>query len=230
MAAQNGASDDDSQFSRLLARHKENLILARAREGEIPLDHEDRELQIRQHRYEYDSIQKEKKEGFQKTRMQCTVIGDPYLPSVARIWDLSKIAIRKLMLETHHRGRYVRLRVVAPSIRMSSVITVVEDEAGSAATLSLLYQEPENVRPAEDILKEGSVLLVKEPYFKLFAGGGYGIKVDHPTDIVFLSGDDLMIPDAWRLESEECEKTADEWKQEGNALTGAGKHREAIEM
>jgi len=230
MAAQEDVSDDDSQFFRLLAMHKTNLESARARKGEIPTDHEDRETQIEQYRIQYESIQREKKGGFEKTRLQSTIIGEPYLPSVASIRDLSKIIIRKLMLETHHRGRYMLLRVAAPPVRMSAVITVVEDEVGGAATFSLYQQEPESVRPAEDILKEGSVFLLKEPYFKVTGGGGYGIRVDHPTDVAFLSDDDPRVPDEWRLESENIKKTADEWKLEGNALMGAGKHREAIEM
>jgi hypothetical protein len=229
MVAQEDVSDD-SQFFRILEQHKAILEAATSRKGEVPTDHEDKKTLLEEYRIQYDSIQQEKKAGFEKTRLQSTVIGEPYYPSVANIHGLSKINIKELMLETHHRGRYMLLRVAAPPVRMSAVITVVEDEVGGAITFSLYQQEPEHVRPAADILKEGAVLLLKEPYFKITGGGQYGIRVDHPTDLVFLSGDDAWVPSEWRLESENVKKTADGCKQEGNALMGAGKHREAIEM
>jgi hypothetical protein len=229
MAAQEDVSDD-SEFFRILEKHKAIHEAAKSRKGEIPSDHEDKKTQLEEYRIQYDSMQQEKKAGFEKTRLQSTVIGEPYRPSVASYRDLSKIIIRKLMLETHHRGRYMLLRVAAPPVRMSAVITVVEDEVGGAATFSLYQQLPENVRPAADVLKKGDVLLLKEPYFKTTGGGGYGIRVDHPTDLLFLSEDDPRVPSEWRLESEDVKRTADEWKQEGNALMGAKKYREAIEM
>jgi hypothetical protein len=86
---------------------------------------------------------------------------------------------------------------------------------GDAATISLYQQEAERVRPAEEILKENAVILLKEPYFKCVAMGGYGIRVAHPTDIVWLPSDDPRIPSAWRTKSHRNEKTAEQWKQAG---------------
>lgn len=101
-----------------------------------------------------------------------------------------------------------------------------------ASMFSLYQQESENVRPAVDVLREKIIILLKEPYFKLTSGGSYGIRVDHPTDVVWLSDDDANVPRAWRATpaSQKDEKTADQWKQDGNSSVSAGKYSEAISM
>lgn len=59
-----------------------------------------------------------------------TIIGEPYLPSVASVQELKKMMICDLQLETHHRGFYLVLRCVVPPIRQNAILNVVEDEAG----------------------------------------------------------------------------------------------------
>lgn len=80
--------------------------------------------------------------------------GNPYHPSVARFEDLKKIMIKELMLETNHRGSYALLRFVCEPMRMTAVMNIAEDEAGTVVPFALYLQEPENIRPAETILNE----------------------------------------------------------------------------
>ncbi len=107
-----------------------------------------------------------------------------------------------------------------------ALISLAEDEAGNAVTFSLYQQEAENIRSAVETLKKDSVILLKEPYFKSVGDGGYGLRVDHPTDIVWLSSDDPNVPQAWRACKDD--KTADEWKQQGNTMVKTGDFRESI--
>lgn len=162
--------------------------------------------------------------------MLTTVIGIPYAPSVASFKDLHKGMIRDLRLETNHRGSYLLLRFKCSAMRMNAVLNIVEDEAGTVVEFTLYMQEPEVVRAAETILKNGAVIILKEPYFKVATSGSYLIRVDHPTDIVWLSEDDPRAPVLWRTSTAITSKCADYWKKKGNDLVGTGKFYEAIEM
>jgi len=184
------ASSADSRLFAFLEQQKSKLEEARKRAGEIPRDRDSRQTLIGLHLAQDELMKEDKAAGKQKRLF--TIIGDPYLPSAACHEKLQKIFIKDLQLETHHRGRYMLLRCAVPPIRQNAIISVVEDEAGDASTFSLYQQEPEHIRPAGDILKENSVLLLKEPYFKVTAGG-YGLRVDHPTDVMYATSPSIYL-------------------------------------
>jgi hypothetical protein len=58
-------------------------------------------------------------------------------------------------------------------------------------------------------------VLIKEPYFKIIGDGEYGLRVDHASDIVWVE-EDKRIPLQWRLRIGDLDKSADDWKLEGN--------------
>jgi hypothetical protein len=62
---------------------------------------------------------------------------------------------------------------------------------------------------------EGSIIAVKEPYFKYNAPDDYMICVDHPSDAVYLKFDDPIIPKAFQSDDEETDTAAD-WKSAGD--------------
>lgn len=56
--------------------------------------------------------------------------------------NLRKIMIKDLNLETNHRGSYVLLRFICTAMRMTVVMNIVEDEAGSVVPFAIYMQEP----------------------------------------------------------------------------------------
>lgn len=58
-----------------------------------------------------------------------------------------------MVLETHHRGRYILVKTVTPVDRMTAILAIVEDEEGNSLMLQLFSQE--KARSADDILSEG---------------------------------------------------------------------------
>lgn len=162
--------------------------------------------------------------------MQTTVIGNPYAPSVASFKDLKKVMLKDLTVETNHRGSYLLLRFICPAMRMTAIMNVAEDEAGTVMPFALYFQDPETTRTAESILKEKGIIILKEPYFKVGTNGQYAVRVDQPTDIIWLSEDDPRVPKKWRTKSASVLKPAEYWKKKGNDLVGAGKFFDAIEM
>lgn len=120
---------------------------------------------------------------------------DPYPPSVASLKNLKPTMLKDLKLETHHRGHCLLIRFVCQAILWGGVRNVAEDENGNGVQFSL---HSYMVGGVQNVLKTGSVIILKEPYFKIGTNGQYEIRVDHCTDIVWLSDDDSRIPEKWK--------------------------------
>ena len=219
---------NDAQYAHILLAQKARLEAARARKGERPTDRPSRNALARDHMIQYQQFMTLKKSDSKDVQMRASIVGDSYLPSTMPLQDLKKIMIDELTLETHHRGSYLLLRLFVPPVRLTGIISLAEDEAGDALTFSLYQQESEDVRPAANILKKDCILLLKEPYFKCVGDGGYGLRVDHPTDLVWLSSDDALVPSAWRAPKVDQAQTGIEWKQKGNDEVKDGKFEEAV--
>ncbi|PGH18369.1 hypothetical protein AJ79_00435 [Helicocarpus griseus UAMH5409] len=71
-------------------------------------------------------------------------------------------------------------------------MAIVEDEMEDVLCLQLYHQDVD--RANDDILPQGTVFIIKEPYLKLMADGNYGIRVDHLSDIVYLPVGDHRFP------------------------------------
>lgn len=126
------------------------------------------------------------------TAIRSSFVPPAYPPCTNGFADLKKTMVNNLVLETHHRGAYLLLRTITPASRMTAVMALVEDEDGSVLLLQLLNQDKD--LPADDSLSEGTVLVVKEPYLKIMADGGYGIPVDHLSDIQFMARYHKAVP------------------------------------
>ena len=168
--------------------------------------------------------------------LKTSVMGEPYPPSVKSIDDslagkgektLKKIMMKELRIG-RNKGTYLLVRTIVPAFRMTAIISVVQDEDGDVEALSLYHQEPEHVRCTEDILKNKTVLVLKEPFFKVLGDGGYGIRVDHLTDVVMFKASDARIPSEWAPRLVELNLTAERLWKLGNACVEMGKWRDAI--
>jgi hypothetical protein len=137
-----------------------------------------------------------------------------YPPCVSSFNKLKKVMITNLSLETHHRGRYLLLRTVTPTDTMTAVMAVVEDEDGSVLMIQL-YNQDQQLSGAQS-LREGTVLVVKEPYVKVMADGDYGIRVDHLSDVMFIPEFDNLVPLSWRKRVTQADQNASYWKEKGS--------------
>jgi len=195
------------QLSNLLTAQKTAAQNAFRRKGERPKNLPPRTQCVEEFRMAALSNQMGNMQAGQK--MMMTVIGNPYHPSVASFKDLKKTMLRDLTLETNHRGSYILLRFICSPMRVIAVMNVAKDEAGTVIPFALYLQDPESIRPAESILKEKSVIIIKEPYFKVGTNGQYAVRVDQPTDIIWLSEDDPRIPTKWRAPGADVPETGE---------------------
>ncbi|KAK4180472.1 hypothetical protein QBC36DRAFT_229583 [Triangularia setosa] len=158
--------------------------------------------------------------------LSISFIPSPYAPCAQPFCDLKKIMVDDLVLETHHRGTFLLVRVVTPQDRITAVMAIVEDERGEVLLLQLYHQ----VETTEDILVPGRVLIIRDPYLKLTADGKHGLRVDHVSDIVFLPVHEDRIPACWRSEvTNPQNQSAGFWKAKGNDCFGQSRYHAAIE-
>lgn len=217
------------QWIASLGKQEQTLEAAKKRKGERPRDMKSRGLVIHEFMLLHESLKFQKMYRSNGRHMMYTSwVAEPYPPSVAPLSTLQKLYINQMQLETHHRGSYALLRVATPPSVMVAVIMIVEDEKGNAVMLQLYQQEDTEYALAEDIVQLGGVCIVKEPYLKTMSNGGYGLRVDHVTDIVWLAQGDDRVPLGWRARISEVDKTAREWKEEGNAALKARDLHKAV--
>jgi hypothetical protein len=154
--------------------------------------------------------------------IQTSFLPPAYPPCTATMADLKKVTISDLRLENHHRGSYVLFRAVTPTSTMTGILVIVEDEASDVLFLQLYNQEGQLATDGR--LVAGAVVIVKEPYLKVMADGSYGIRVDHLSDVKFLSKHDEQIPPAWRQKVMEINVSANDWKLKGNGWFDKGSY------
>lgn len=218
---------DAPQFMQLLLKQKQNLQDAQSRKGQRLKGRKSRDEIVLQ--FKFQLMMKQGRADFNGFNLRSSFVPPAYVPCISPLSDLTKVMIRDLLLETHHRGSYLLLRSITPPDRMNAVMAIVEDENMDTLMLQLYYQEEENERAAEEILEEGTVLIVKEPYFKLMSDGDHGIRVDHLSDITHLPIYDERVPNCWQLRSAKHYASASAWKMKGNDYFNESKYDAAIE-
>ena len=207
----------------MLDKQKQTLQKAKTRQGQRPLDRAPRDEAY----MSFMMAAMLRGDRSQHHMIHSSFMPPAYRPCVTPVAELKRITIRDLQLETHHRGTYLLLQSLTPPNRMTGIMALMEDENGDAVLLQLYQQEDEEVRKATDIVNVGTVLLVKEPYFKVMGDGRYGLRVDHVSDILRVEGDE-NIPEAWRT-GYRSGTSAESWKTQGNQAMSEGRYWDAIE-
>lgn len=103
-------------------------------------------------------------------------------------------------------------------------MAAIEDETKDVDRLAL-YHTKEALR-AFEILPEGTVVTVKEPFYHMEEDGRYALRVDHPSDMVVLEHHHKLCPEQWQ-DREETHMTALDWKLEGDKAIKRKEYLEA---
>ncbi|KAH8433206.1 TPR domain protein [Aspergillus melleus] len=209
---------DNSAFDETVRKHEQNVQNVQALKGQPPAHKKPRDQLIAELMQRIHMKQ--------SNDYRVSFFPPSYLPCASPLKDLRKVMIKDLVLETHHRGTYVCLRAVTPAYRVTGVMAIAEDEEENAVTLELYNQG--TFRSVAEIMDEGSVLIVKEPYLKASSDGNYGLRVDHPSDVRLILEDDEVFPSAWQKKPT-ADETAHSWKMQGNRLFRLSHYRQAME-
>lgn len=127
----------------------------------------------------------------------------PYPPCILPAAQLKPISISQMKLETHHRLHSIVVRLLTPPDRMTAIMAIVEDIEGTAVLLQLYHQAAEEVVPAAKVFTPGTLLLLKEPFFKASTDGSYSLRADHVSDMMLLDEADELVPLKWRKSPED---------------------------
>lgn len=216
--------DVSSEVSDIISSQRKTLQEAKLRQGQRPHDRKTREQTYTNFMTLFNLGGITQLKGI----VSSALITPPYLPCSTPMTELKPVAIKNLSLETHHRGTYLLLRSITSPHRMTAIMAVMEDENGDVILLQLYQQEDESNRSPTDIVNVGTVLLVKEPYFKVMGDGEYCIRVDHLSDVIHLKRDDARMPTAWQPKLIEIQLSAESLKTKGNRSMGKKKYWDAV--
>ncbi|KAJ5781090.1 TPR domain protein [Penicillium paradoxum] len=206
-----------------LTEQRQALLDAQSKKGQHPSATKSRDEIIMQFMHQKMS----NKPPVGSHAVQTSFLPPAYNPCLVSLRELKKLMIKDLTLETHHRASYVLLRAVTPTDIMAAIMAIVEDENGDVVLLTVYHHLAEH--SLDSLLCEGTILVVKEPYLKINADGGYGIRVDHFSDIMVIPEQKDLVPLAWRDRATEIELTASDWKIKGNELFQRSRYRLAIQ-
>ena len=218
------AHDVKAEYWGMMKSQRQTLKEAKKRQGQRPHDRKPREYAYMRFMMSREPMTRESTERL----IHSSFTAPAYAPCTTTVDELKQINIQDLQLETHHRGAYLLLRCITPPSRMTAIMVLVEDENEDVAMLQIYQQEDEDVRPAADIANTGTVLLVKEPYYKVMGDGEYGLRIDHLSDVVQLKGNNARIPLEWQSRVIEVGQSVESLKQKGNFAMKAGRFWEAI--
>ncbi|KAM3550201.1 hypothetical protein MY1884_008369 [Beauveria asiatica] len=169
---------------------------AQLRNGQLVHDHPPPDFIIA--RFSAARVSLNKSHATQETMISTTQLPPPYPPSDRFVEELRPILIKQMRLGEHHRGSRVIVRALTPPNRINAILLAVEDLEGTAVTLQLYHHPSADVVPSEEVINIGSVLIIKEPFFKCTTDNSYSLRVDHLSDVVWLEPFDSRVPDVWR--------------------------------
>ncbi|KAK1754186.1 hypothetical protein QBC47DRAFT_453175 [Echria macrotheca] len=148
---------DQPQFFQHLTEQKKKLRDAQSLKGQRPPLKPGRETIMKFH---YSLMSRPKKQDAaaeKQSYLSTSFVPPPYPLYIQPLSALTKIMISDLLLETHHRGRYLVLRTVTPQDRLHGVMAIVEDERGDVSLLQLYHQEETGA--FEDIFVQGGAVI-----------------------------------------------------------------------
>jgi hypothetical protein len=217
--------DVGEEFAQLLSQQKQNLQKAQVRRGQRPRDWKSKDEMYMGFMMAILSNDMRKQRNYM---VQTSFIPPAYLPCTTPLAELRRTGIRDLRLETHHRGTYLMIRAMTPPNRMTGIMVLVEDESDHAVMLQIYQQDNEEIRAAKDVVDTGTVMILKEPFFKVMASGEYGLRVDHLSDIIEVDEYDPRRPARWCPRVLDVDLSAVVLKNRGNEAVGEGKYWRAI--
>ncbi|KAJ7558968.1 hypothetical protein O6H91_04G063800 [Diphasiastrum complanatum] len=102
--------------------------------------------------------------------------------------NLKPILIKDLKLGKVHKACALKGTLCTKSLKMQSVVNVLEDETGLATKLVICNALPAtySVLQAQRLYPEGAKVAVLEPYLAEFADGTIGLLVEKPANVIFL--------------------------------------------
>ena len=200
---------------------KGTLQQAEKEQGQTPRSTTSRKVLIQNHDWHLKFLT----EGVLPPRS--LILPPPYPPSRTPTPKAQQIHIEDLRIGSRISNQLLIVRTVAEPYVYSSTVTIAEDEDGHAARLTICNWEDMMNEPT---IPKGTILAIKQPCWSEVPGGGYHIRVDHPSDLDLCSAETVVVPAAWRHGTSTAQgRDAALWKEEGNMLFLKKQFRRALQ-
>jgi hypothetical protein len=122
----------------------------------------------------------------------------------------------------------VTAKTITDPYQSVEIVTLIEEENGNVAKLVLGFQD-DGSSISGSSLPINSTVAIKEPYCKFNGEDDYVIRVDHPSDIAVLRGDDPAVSLIMQFVAEGKEVTPMQWKSAGDKAYLEKNYASAIE-
>jgi len=148
--------------------------------------------------------------------------------------DLKPITIDELVLNHVHKGRYLLCRSIAQPFKMTAISLIIEDRNGAVEKLSLYnYSHHSGIcSDLSHLIPNGTMLIIKDPYYKIATDGLRLIRCDNPCNICLLKENDPLLKEIFEghSPSEPMNDQVEKLKQQGNECFKNKDYDSAIEL
>jgi hypothetical protein len=201
---------------------KETLQQAEKEQGQTPRSRAAREDLLQDHQWHLKFLA----EGALPPRS--LILPPPYPPSRTLTEEPQQIRMQDLRTGSRISNQLLLVRTVTEPYIYSSTVTIAEDEDGDAARLTICNWDDSTNDPA---IPKDTILVLKQPCWSKVPGGGYHIRIDHPSDLCFISAENAIVPVGWRQGRPNAQvQDAASWKKEGNMVFLKKQFRTALQM
>ncbi|RIA97019.1 hypothetical protein C1645_814683 [Glomus cerebriforme] len=115
----------------------------------------------------------------------------------------NRISINDMQIDNVHTGHFLLCRVIEKCYKLTALSTVIEDPEGDVERLSLYNWVPQSVTTSRlmsvdqvsKYLPIGTILVVKNPYYKTAADALPMIRSDDPSEIVIINHEIELLKD-----------------------------------
>jgi hypothetical protein len=200
---------------------KETLKRAKNEHGQTPASRTTRESLLHDHEWHLKFLAES------ALHPRNFILPPPYPPSRTPAPKAQQIRIKDLRIGIRISQEILLLRTTTEPYTYSSTVTIVEDEDGDAARLTICDLDDSMHDPA---LSKDSILAIRQPCWTRIPGAGYHIRVDHPSDLSLLNWEIDGVPAAWRQDKAVGpSKDSELWKKDGDTMFLKKQFRKALE-
>jgi tetratricopeptide (TPR) repeat protein len=172
-----------AEFEMILQKMKSIAVTAEKRTGQAAPKSDPEQIRLlHRQAYAQATSEKDSEAKFCHRQTYCAEMFTSKQP-LAR---LKRITIKAMRMELMHKDKYLLVRVLERCFKMSGIMTVVDDPEGSVSIMSLYNYLVSDRVNLDEILPVGTILAIKEPYYKYSNTNSCVIRCDSPSDIVIL--------------------------------------------
>jgi hypothetical protein len=116
--------------------------------------------------------------------------GNRYCSQISSFKDLKSISLKNMLIPFVHKGYYLKCRTIISSFQYIGIHILIEDTNGDIENLVLYNFQNNFIENPNDLIPEGTILLIKEPYLK-YEYGFTTLHISSPSDVVFIDETDF---------------------------------------